>query len=49
MALWTLIGRIEFAGQLLGRELPSRVDLGAMSVEALQRLDAELQQQLRRR
>ena len=43
-----LIGRIEFAGQLLGRPLPSRADLLAMLMEELQALAAELDGELRR-
>ena len=48
VALGALIGRIEFAGQLLGRDLPSRVELRAMPVEALQALSAKLESDLRR-
>jgi predicted transposase YdaD len=43
-----LIGRIEFAGQLLGRPLPSRADLLSMRMEELQALAAELDGELRR-
>ena len=43
-----LIGRIEFAGQWLGRYLPSRADLQAMKIEELQALAAQLEQDLRR-
>ena len=43
-----LIGRIEFAGQLLGRPLPSRADLLAMRMEELQELAGALDAELRR-
>ena len=48
VALGTLIGRIEFAGQLLGRQLPPRSELQAMPLEPLRALSADLEGELKR-
>jgi len=46
LAAGALIGRIELAQKLLRREVTPRADLEAMSVEALEALDVQLEREI---